>query len=163
MSYPLAPMSRFIAVLTGVLLLIPVLLLATGLVLIGVLVALLYLWAWLWMRPRHFELTEDALIIAWPTRSRRIARQDIRGARTIVAKDFRAQYGLAARIGIGGLWGGFGLLWTRPQTFDMYISRTDGLVILELSGARPLLITPERPEQFVRDLVGDRAEASAVS
>lgn len=161
MFYRLAPMSTSITVLTAVLLLIPALLLATGLAVVAVIVALLYGWAWAWMRPRSFELGEEALIISWPMRSRRIARRDIQGARTIEPKDFRREHGFAARIGVGGLWGGFGLLWTRARTFDMYISRTDGLVIVELNDARPLLLTPERPEEFVRVAARDPAAGDA--
>jgi hypothetical protein len=50
-------------------------------------------------------------------------------------------------------WGGFGLLWTsRGGLVDFYISRTDRIVIVERKSGRPLLITPERPEQFVAAL-----------
>lgn len=157
LAYRLAPMSTSMAVLTGALLLIPVWLLITGMPWVGSIVAVLYGWAWLWMRPRQFELTDDALVIAWPMRSRRIARRDIERARTIEAKDFRREHGFAARIGVGGLWGGFGLLWTRPKTFEMYVSRTDGLVIVERNDGRALLITPERPQEFVRALAREQA------
>ncbi len=151
-------MSRSIFGLTIGLMLIPVLLLASGLLLVGSIVIGLYAWAWLWMRPRCFELTDEALTIFWPLRSRRIARCDIEGVRAIEARDFRREFGFAARIGVGGLWGGFGLLWTRPRTFEMYVSRTDGLVIVERGDRRPLLITPERPADFVRALArGDGA------
>jgi hypothetical protein len=68
--------------------------------------------------------------------------------------DFRAEYGLSIRIGAGRLWGGFGLLKTRRTTFSMWILRTDRLVIVELRGARPLLLTPETPERFVAALAG---------
>ena len=54
----------------------------------------------------------------------------------------------------GWLWGGFGLLWTRPKTFEMYVSRADGLVIVERDNGRPLLLTPERPGEFVRAVPG---------
>jgi hypothetical protein len=37
-------------------------------------------------------------------------------------------------------------------TFSMWISRTDRLVLVELRGARPLLVTPETPERFVLTL-----------
>jgi hypothetical protein len=56
------------------------------------------------------------------------------------------------RIGAGGLWGGFGLLKTERETFSMWISRTDELVIVRLRGARSLLVTPEDPRRFVASL-----------
>lgn len=94
------------------------------------------------------------MVIAWPLRSRRIERTELRSARSFTTKEFRRDYGFAVRIGVGGLWGGFGLLWTRPKTFEMYVSRTDGLVIVECDNSRPLLITPERPEEFVHAVLG---------
>jgi hypothetical protein len=30
------------------------------------------------------------------------------------------------RIGVGGLWGVFGWLWTRRGLVEVYVSRTDG-------------------------------------
>ncbi len=154
MIYRLAPMSAAIWVVTVALLAIPVVVVAVGLLMVGLALAVLYLWVWLWMRPRYFAIDDDAIVIAWPLRSRRIQRAELRAARTITAKEFRREYGLAVRIGVGGLWGGFGLLWTRPKAFDMYVSRTDGLVILERDTGRPLLITPERPEEFIRAAPG---------
>jgi hypothetical protein len=58
-------------------------------------------------------------------------------------------------VGAGGLWGGFGWLWTeRRGIAQMYVSRTEGLVWIERRGGRPWLITPEEPEAFVRALWG---------
>lgn len=149
MIYRLAPMSAVMWILTIALLAIPVVLAGVGLLMVGLALAILYLCVWLWMRPRHFAVDEHAMVIAWPLRSRRIERTELRSARIITAKEFRRDYGFAVRIGVGGLWGGFGLLWTRPKTFEMYVSRSDGLVIVERDNGRPLLITPERSEEFV--------------
>ena len=145
-------MSPVIWILTVVLLAIPVLMVAVDLPIIGLALAILYLWVWLWMRPRHFTVDESALVIVWPFRSRRIERDELRSVRIVSAREFRQTYGFAIRVGIGGLWGGFGLLWTRSKSFQMYVSRTDGLVILERDNGRSLLITPERPEEFARTI-----------
>jgi hypothetical protein len=57
------------------------------------------------------------------------------------------------RIGVGGLWGGFGWLWTtRRGLVEFYVSRADGMVLIERRGARPLLITPADPEKLLRAL-----------
>lgn len=152
MVYRMAPMSAFIRILTVVVLVIPVILASVGLFAVAALVVALYVWAWSWMRPRHFAVDDDAVVIVWPLRSRRIERVRLRSARLVTAGDFRRAHGLSIRIGVGGLWGGFGLLWTRGKTYDLYVSRTEGLVILERDADRPLLITPERPEAFVRSV-----------
>jgi hypothetical protein len=161
--YRLAPMSAVMWVVTVALLAIPVVVAVAGLLVVGLALAVLYLWVWLWMRPRHFVIDEDAIEIVWPLRSRRIQGAELCSARTITAREFRREHGLAVRIGVGGLWGGFGLLWTRPKTFDMYVSRGDGLVILERDRARPLLITPERPEEFVRAAPGPSQDGKPVA
>jgi hypothetical protein len=38
------------------------------------------------------------------------------------------------------------------MTFSLWISRTDRLVIVDLDGAKPLLVTPDDPERFVARL-----------
>jgi hypothetical protein len=56
-----------------------------------------------------------------------------------------------ARVGAGGLWGGFGWLWTEKRGIvQMYVSRTDRFVWIERGAERPWLISPENPEAFVR-------------
>ena len=81
----------------------------------------------------------------------------IAAARTVTTAEFKAEVGLALRIGVGGLWGGFGWLWTqRRGLVEFYVSRLDGLVWIERRDGRPLLVTPSDPEGLVRAL-GARA------
>lgn len=116
------------------------------------LLVLTYGSVWLAWRPSRFEVDATTLRIRWPVRSRTILRRDVVSARIVESADFRADYGYGMRVGAGGLWGAFGLLKTRRETFSMWISRTDRFVIVELRAARPLLLTPEDPERFVRAL-----------
>lgn len=54
-----------------------------------------------------------------------------------------------------GLWGGFGWLGMSRRGFvDVYVSRTNGIVLVERRTGRDLLITPERPGEFVAALTG---------
>lgn len=115
-------------------------------------VVLVYASVWFVWRPICFHVAADTLRIEWPIRVRDIPRSAVRSARTLTAKEFRREYGYGMRIGAGGLWGGFGLLKTQRGTFSMWISRFDRLVIVELDGARPLLISPEDPEEFAEQL-----------
>jgi hypothetical protein len=92
-------------------------------------------------------------VIVWPARRRHIAKHDISGARVLESRQFRSEFGWAARVGVGGLWGGFGWAWTsRRGLLDLYVSRTDGCVLVERRSGRALLLTPERPEEFARAL-----------
>ena len=165
MTFLLAPMSPLILWLTVALLALPVVFLLFGLiggppagfVLVPMagLILVLYAVIWLWSRPTRFELTPDALILVWPVRRRRIERADIRGATVLAKGDARRQLGFGMRIGAGGLWGGFGWLWTtRRGLLDLYVSRETDVVLVELDprAGRSLLLTPERPEAFVAAL-----------
>jgi hypothetical protein len=163
MVFRLAPMSTGLRVFTWSLFPLPALLLCAGLsapppvrwVLLGttVFVVLLYASVWLAWRPTAFELDARGLRIVWPLRRRSIDRADIQHGRIITSSEFRREYGFGVRVGAGGLWGGFGLLKTRRETFSMWISRTDRFVLVTLRGARPLLITPDEPERFVSSLL----------
>lgn len=155
-------MTTDLRVMTGVVLVLPVLLAipavfvpaAVSATLGGttVFMVLLYVLVWFAFRPTAFEVSDEALRIVWPVRARSIPRSEIVSVRTMTAADFRAEYGLGMRIGVGGLWGGFGLLQTSRVTFSMWISRTDSFVLVTLKSDRPLLLTPESPGAFIESL-----------
>ncbi len=159
--FPLARMSGAIRGLTVFLLLLPPVFVAIGLSvanpegfvmwLTGLGIALLYLGVWLHYRPTRFEVTPVEIVIVWPIRRRRIPRRDVREVRILDRAALKQELGWAMRIGAGGLWGAFGWLWTsRRGMLDLYISRTDRWVLVERATGRPLLLSPERPEEFVR-------------
>lgn len=86
-------------------------------------------------------------------RRRLIAAREIAGVRPIEPWELRQEVGWGVRIGVGGLWGQFGWLWTaRTGNLVTYVSRTDGLVLIERHTRRPLLITPAERDEFVRAL-----------
>jgi hypothetical protein len=157
--FHLAPMTRELRVLTWLLIVLPAVLLygalsapfpvGASLFATTAFMVLVYASVWFGFRPTRFEVDAHALRIVWPLRSRVIDRADIESARIVTASEFRSEYGYGMRIGAGGLWGGFGLLKTSRETFSMWISRTDRFVIVQLRGARPLLVTPTLPERFV--------------
>lgn len=173
-TFRLAPMSTGIRVLTVLLLLLPAVMLV-GVMLVSrallgplVLVCLTYPWVWLRFRPTAFVITPRTVEVVWPLKRRQISRAGIRNVRLIDGHAFRREVGWAVRVGAGGLWGGFGWLWTgRRGIVQMYVSRTSGLVWIERGSERTWLITPERPEEFVRQLLpadrgaGRTSESSA--
>jgi hypothetical protein len=160
-SFALAPMSRAIAILTVVLWGVPALFLglagagAAPLFLggVGCLVAGVYGAVWIWWRPSRFVLRSAGLEVEFPGRRAEIPAHDITGARLLGADEFRREFGRALRVGAGGLWGGFGWLWTqRGGWVEFYVSRTDGFVLVERRSGTPLLVTPEDPEGLVEAL-----------
>jgi hypothetical protein len=160
-SFRLAPMSPVIRVLTWALLVLPVGLgvgAAVGprvLFVPLVLVVAAYVWTWLRFRPREFVVHPDRIEVRWPLKRRSVARSTIVSCRTIGSADLRREIGWGFRVGAGGLWGGFGWLWTRQRGIvQMYVSRTDAFVWIERGQERPWLITPERPGEFVDVVAG---------
>lgn len=158
-SFRLAPMSPMIRGLTGILLAIPLAFFAATLVgtsiLVGpaVLVVSIYSWVWLRFRPTMFVVRQDVLEVIWPLKRHQIARVNITGVHTVDNNELRREVGWGVRVGAGGLWGGFGWLWTqRRGIVQMYISRTNDFVWIECANGRSWLITPEHPDTFVRAL-----------
>ena len=169
MEFRLAPMSGLMTALTAALLFLPL-----GIATVGGRspaapwlfgaagsMAAAYAFTWLVMRPTKF-VVGDALEVVWPVRRRRIAWDDVLGASETPADALPAEFGTLLRVGVGGLWGGFGLAWsTRGKHLGLYVSRhADGFVLVRCARARSLLITPERPADFVA-AVSARAGRSA--
>jgi len=159
MTFRLAPMDFLMRLLTLALLALPPLFLAIAVLgnrwLLGpaAFLVAVYVWIWLWFRPTRFIVHPRVLEIVWPVRRRTIPREDVVAVRLLDKHELRREVGWAMRAGAGGLGGGFGWLWTQKRGIvRMYISRTDGLVWIERRDDRPWLITPERPEAFVRAL-----------
>lgn len=157
MTFRLAPMSPSILVLTGVLLALPLAFLGLAALLtpllLGPAVFILAIYAWIWLRyrPTAFVVHPRALEVTWPLRRREIPRDDISAVRVIDRQTLRREAGWGVRVGAGGLFGGFGYLWTTDRGLvRMYVSRTDRFVWIERKSDRPWLITPDQPDAFVR-------------
>lgn len=159
MNHRLAPMSPSILALTLFLLTLPVVfvvfaLYSTWLMVIpAAFLLVMYVWIWLWFRPSTFAIRPDAVEIVWPLRRREIARRSIVHARVLDQAALRREVGWGMRVGAGGLGGGFGWLWTtRRGLVRMYVSRVDSFVWIERGAEQAWLITPDRPDAFVRAL-----------
>lgn len=147
-TFDLAPMSPTIRWLTILLCLLPpafafaALAGARALWLPASLLLLLYAVVWLCARPRRFEAAAGSLDVVFPTWRRSV--NDVEGARLVTTRELTDRYGWMLRVGVGGLWGGFGWLWTsRGGWIEFYISRTDGFVLVERRQGRPVLVTPD--------------------
>ena len=159
--FALAPMSSGIRALTWALFVLPVGFVLGGLVSpvawilvpTGLFVALAYASVWLWWRPGAFVVGAEGLLLDFPMRKIRVPIHDVAAVAPIAPPAVREKTGFAMRIGAGGLWGGFGWLWTRRLGMvEFYVSRLDGGVWIDRRTGRPLLITPEHPERFAQAL-----------
>ncbi|MEO1523231.1 MAG: hypothetical protein AAFU78_20995 [Cyanobacteria bacterium J06633_2] len=156
-SFQLAPMSPLIKWVTVGLWVIPVAFAIATLVsrelsmgIVSVLLFAMYGAVWLCCRPSRFIVSEQSIDILFPLWRRKIRSKTI-SAVSIINKDgFHRDFGWAIRIGVGGLWGGFGWLWTTKRGIvEFYISRLDEFILLERSLKSSLLITPSHPTEFL--------------
>ena len=161
MSFRLAPMSPEIRILTLVMLALPLLFLAVAAhgsrpaLAPALFIFVMYVWVWTRFRPSRFILHPGSIEVVWPLKRREIRRETISDVRLIGKKEMCSEVGWCMRVGAGGLWGGFGWLWTQKRGIvQMYITRTDQFVWIERRNERPWLISPENPEAFVRALTG---------
>lgn len=170
-QFPLAPMSLSLLVMTVMLLSFPLGFLALAsraprgiaVILAGSALMMIVLYALVWLlgRPTRFEVDPLGLRIIWPLRSSLLPRENIVSAAELSFKELRQRYGYGVRIGAGGLWGGFGLLRTPQETFEMWISRTDQVVLVRLKTGRSVLITPADPARLVSALMVESAAPPA--
>ena len=160
--FPLAPMDAPMRAMTWICCAIPVVLVGFGVriwppvggVLLGtgVFVLALYAFVGLWLRPRAFVVTPDAIEIEWPVRRRRINRAAIEEVRILDRDERRSELGTLIRIGAGGLWGAFGLARTSQGLHELWVSRLDRMVWIRCKARRSLLVTPADAERFVEIL-----------
>ena len=155
--FPLAPMCPLIRGITFFLLLLPLLLGGIAfqfnlpmLAIVALLLIVLYGAVWLGCRPIGFTLTPQAFVIIFPLWRRRIPRSDIADIHQIDGKQFQRQFGWAVRIGVGGLWGGFGWLWTsRKGLVEFYISQLSEFILIKRHAHHAILLTPTQPKQLI--------------
>ncbi|MEK9141816.1 MAG: hypothetical protein AAB308_12255 [Nitrospirota bacterium] len=117
-TFRLAPMSPAIFIVTLVLLALPVGFLVAALAGVRlhpapcVVVAAIYAWIVLRFKPTCFIVRERSLEIIWPLKRWTIPRDSISNVRLLDRDALKQEIGWGLRIGVGGLGGGFGWLWT---------------------------------------------------
>lgn len=158
--YRTPPMSPSILAVTIIIIVIPIALLFFGLrdnditlLFIALVFYILVAGVWLWMRPSHYLVNDTGLMIIWPLRKMKISGEDMVNARVLDRKALKDELGLAVRIGVGGIFGGFGFLWTRKKgLIRFYITRTDRFVMIDRKNGRPVLISADDPVRLVENL-----------
>ncbi len=155
------PMTSLMRILTVIVMALPVILggigyYASNRVLLNVagFIILIIIGVWFFMRPSGYQVDSAGLTIRWPVRSKRISRSEILAARVLETDELSGELGQAMRIGIGGLFGGFGYLWTTNRGMvEFYITRQDQFVLMDLRKGKSLLLSVDRPKEFVQALI----------
>jgi hypothetical protein len=117
---------------------------------------------WTAFRPAWFCVRDGSLIIRWLIRERRVPLSDIHTVRMVQgAAALLEEVRPGWRIGAGGLFGTFGLLWTRKHGLTAaYLTAMDQAVVIGRSGGRPIVLTPDDPRGLLEEL-GSTAAHSA--
>lgn len=158
--FSLAPMSGLIRGLTWLIVPLPLVFVAGStlggaeaariLFAVGGVLALLWLAVWTFFRPSGFTVGREGLTIEFPGRRLHVPKADLATASLMNLAELYPRYGVAARVGVGGLWGGFGWLWSAQRGWvDLYVTRTDRWVLVERKNGKDLLLNPDDAEAFV--------------
>lgn len=118
-----------------------------GLLVLALAAAVSLLW-----RPTEFLVERGVLRTKYPLRQKSYSLADLVAVGPLDRAGFVARFRYGLRVGVGGLFGGFGWLWTARGWVEMDIARTTGMVLLEWRDRPPLLVTPARPDEFVEAL-----------
>ncbi|HEX8108990.1 MAG TPA: hypothetical protein VF516_14760 [Kofleriaceae bacterium] len=145
-------------------------------ILFGVAVAMLAMYAfiWLWMRPTGFVVAPEGLVIDWPVRRRRIQAAAVTAARILNRDQLQRELGRIVRISCTHTQSPSGRQTGEPTVshegsaraasrwvragqdraglVELWVSRTDWMVLVECTGRRSLLITPV--DRAVRERTG---------
>jgi hypothetical protein len=81
-----------------------------------------------------------------------------------IKKQYKKELGLRIRLfGSGGSFGGFGLFYaSRIGIFNAYITNTKTLVLIKYDHGKKILLSPERPEEFLDAVNQVRSRLSGV-
>src|SRR5262249_47105217 len=152
-SFRLAPMSRSIFGLTVFLWALPLVFFAGAalgmrvLVIPAILFVAIYAWVWLRFRPSRFIVRRDAICVIWPAKRREIPRAEMSAVRIVDRHELRRDCGWCLRVGAGGLWGGFGWLWTeRRGVGENYILWTRWRGWVRRAGGRAGVLRAGQPQ-----------------
>lgn len=104
---------------------------------------------WFFYKPTAFELEDDALVLRFPLRTIAIPRSDIVSARVLSRSELRDTLGFALRVGVGGLFGVFGWLWSTKRSWvQIYATSVEGWVFVERRVGPPLLVSAKDGAAF---------------
>lgn len=111
-------------------------------------------------RPLGYRLLMDRLELRRPLGSRRIALQDILRCDPVSADCIRSS---RRRLGMDGFHGYFGrYLHPRLGLLKAQATRLDRLILLELRSGERILLSPDQPEEFLRNCRPGPVQTEAV-
>jgi hypothetical protein len=113
------------------------------------LLLIVYLRAFIF-RPVSYEITNDSLIIHRPAKDITIPRERLNKVEIIDKEKMKSK---TAVLGISGLFGYFGKFENKSiGNFTLYATRRNKTVLIETSDNKKVIVTPDKPSKFVKQL-----------
>lgn len=119
---------------------------------VGSVLVVVFAGLWLFGRPSQLEVTDDALVLRFPMHTLVLPRSHITGVEVFEGRSFLREHSSPIRLAASALWGGFDRLWGPARAYEAYLSRRSDLVVVSLTGRRPLLLSPADPAGLARAL-----------
>ncbi|MDB5249800.1 MAG: hypothetical protein JWQ40_4194 [Segetibacter sp.] len=101
-------------------------------------------------RPINYDLTDENLVIHRPFNNVIIKRKNIKSVKSI---DKDQMKWTIRTLGVGGFFGYYGQ-FVNSQLGNMtwYATRQDKTVLIETNDNKKLVVTPDEPEEFIKQL-----------
>ena len=101
-------------------------------------------------RPVSYEINDDFLVIHRPGNDVSISRRSLKKAELIDEEKLKHATGAFRIMGLFGYFGKFAN--GQLGSFTMYATRRNKTVLIETSDNRKVVLTPDRPSKFIKQL-----------
>ncbi len=112
----------------------------------GILIVCLLVITYL-LRPKNYSVSSDKLLIHRMIGNIEIDRNNIQSVQEIDESQVKNS---TRTFGVGGFFGSFGKFWnSKLGNMTWYITRKNNFVLVETKDQKKIVLTPDRPAEFV--------------
>ena len=99
------------------------------------------------LRPNNYSVSDDKLLIHRMINTIEIDRNNIQSVREIDESQVKNSL---RTFGVGGFFGNFGKFWNgKLGKMTWYVTRKNNFVLVETKDQKKIILTPDKPEEFV--------------
>jgi Bacterial PH domain len=111
-------------------------------ILVGILLMIAFL-----IRPNNYSVSSDKLLIHRMISNVEIDRNNIKSVQEIDESQVKNSL---RTFGVGGFFGSFGKFWnSKLGNMTWYVTRKNNFVLVETKDQKKIILTPDKPEEFV--------------
>ena len=102
------------------------------------------------LRPKNYSVSADKLLIHRMINNVEIDRNNIQSVQEIDESQVKNSL---RTFGVGGFFGNFGKFWNSTLgNMTWYVTRKNNFVLIETKDQKKIILTPDKPEEFVASL-----------